>query len=185
MKVLPPPVFGDTRPERRPRGFRQELLSIWICLYFYFLEGYSSVVLEFVCFGYILSILIQIFSFDRHVYAFRQSPLQAGWAFRGRERLKWWGGHYTGSGLWEIIKSCDEDKLRLVISEWSGAPKSKVNEILKEKFDRDKEGHCFAVVAGAAGCAWVTLTSSEVWLDHGGKLSAFAKCCQGFVMSLE
>ena len=32
----------------------------------------------------------------------------------------------------------------------------------KEKFNLDKEGHCFAVVAGAAGCAWVTLTSSEV-----------------------
>ena len=38
VKVLPPPVFGDTRPERRPRGFRQELHSLWICLQFYFLK---------------------------------------------------------------------------------------------------------------------------------------------------
>ena len=38
-----------------------------------------------------------------------------------------------------------------------------------EKFKSDKEGHCFAVVAGVLPrCAWVTLTSSEVGLDHPG-----------------
>ena len=45
-----------------------------------------------------------------------------------------------------------------------------------EKFKSDKEGHCFAVVAGVLlRCAWVTLTSSEVGLDHPGKLSQLAE----------
>ena len=77
------------------------------------------------------------------------------------------------SGLRGQMKPCDEDRWEQVINKWwqcTKTPKPKVQE------GRDEEGHRLAVVAGVLlGCAWVTLTSAEVGLDHPCKLSERAE----------
>ena len=72
------------------------------------------------------------------------------------------------------MKPCDEDRWEQVINEWRRCTKTP-----KPKVQEEGQGRASSCGGGRSAarmcCAWVTLTSAEVGLDHPCKLSERAE----------